>query len=560
VEVFGTHLGSKQVTSDPIILHDVLNLYQGEFLNGFYVRKAPVFEEWALLQRTQLHKQVIDGLRLLANHYLEEADYEAGLTITERLLSLEPWDEQAHRLQMMLLALSGQRTTALAQYATCQQLLAEEYGMDPLAETKQLYKKIKDGTFVAQESWPHQSSVMINWDAIPTRVPLHGRQSELQTLEKWLIVEGCQLVGLFGFGGQGKSTLVGQLVDSLANFAPSPLMADLVPHAASIPTLVQRRREGHAVISPNGTKPLHFERIIWYSLVSPPPLRQLLDYVLDSLLPPSHQKPATQSEQLATLLACLRQQRCLLVLDHVEQLMQNGQRAGRYQPAYEAYREFLRWVGENQHNSCFILISRQEPEEFTRLARNHSAVRALQLGGISVEAGVKMLREAGLQGEEALLASLVERYAGHPLGLKQIIETSQELQIDELDFFLEPLIFDELRDVLDEYFSALSAKEHEMLRTLAMLGEPVKVTSFYKSFAPSDSKAAYLSAQRSLRRRSLLTIEEGLMSLPKIISAYISQQLDETKRIDISPSHSNRARRSRKRVMVGDESMLVKSG
>lgn len=510
VEVFGTHVGSKQVTSDPLMLHEVLNLYQGEFLSGFYVRKAPTFEDWALLQRRQLDKQVIDGLHRLANHYLEQADYETGLTITGRLLSLQSWDEQAHRLQMKFLALSGQRTAALAQYAICQQGLAEEYGTAPLPETRVLYEKIKDGTFAAQASLPYQSSVMINWDAIPTRVPLHGRQSELETLTNWLTVEGCQVVGLFGFGGQGKSTLVAQLVDNLVHSPTSPLVANRVPHSAS-------------VMSPNGNKPQHFERIIWYSLVSPPPLPELLAYFLDSLLPKGSHKPTTLSEQLATLLGCLRQQRSLLVLDHLEAVMQDGQRAGRYQPTFEPYSELLHWLGKNKHNSCLILMSRQEPEHFTRLVRDHQPVRAFYLGGLSVTGGVKMLREAGLQGEETLLASLVEHYAGHPLALRLLIETSQEFEVDELEFFLEPLIFDELRDVLDEALSTLSAKENDILSQLAMLGEPVEALSFCKRFAPSQSKAAYLSAQRSLRRRSLLTIEQGVMSLTKIISAYMTQ-------------------------------------
>ncbi len=69
-EVFGSHVTKNKLISDPMMLREMLNLYQGDFLAGFYVRKAPVFEEWALLQRELLQKQAVDGLYFLANHYL----------------------------------------------------------------------------------------------------------------------------------------------------------------------------------------------------------------------------------------------------------------------------------------------------------------------------------------------------------------------------------------------------------------------------------------------------------------------------------------------------------
>jgi DNA-binding SARP family transcriptional activator len=46
---------------------------------------------------------------------------------------------------MRLLAGSGQRGAALAQYETCRRVLAEELGVEPGPETTALYERIRDG-------------------------------------------------------------------------------------------------------------------------------------------------------------------------------------------------------------------------------------------------------------------------------------------------------------------------------------------------------------------------------------------------------------------------------
>ena len=70
-------------------------------------------------------------------------DYDAGLTHTQRLLTLDPWHETAHQHRMMLLARSGRRSAALVQYDTCRRLLADELGVQPMAETTELYARIR---------------------------------------------------------------------------------------------------------------------------------------------------------------------------------------------------------------------------------------------------------------------------------------------------------------------------------------------------------------------------------------------------------------------------------
>jgi DNA-binding SARP family transcriptional activator len=131
-------------------LAHAVDLYRGDFLEGLYVRQALAFEEWMLAQRARLRALALQALHMLAAQYAGqgEAGRAAGIEMTTRLLALEPWREEAHRQLMALLARSGQRGTALAQYEACRQALAEELGVKPGEETKRLYEQIRDGTLI----------------------------------------------------------------------------------------------------------------------------------------------------------------------------------------------------------------------------------------------------------------------------------------------------------------------------------------------------------------------------------------------------------------------------
>ncbi|RMF27061.1 MAG: hypothetical protein D6759_18385, partial [Chloroflexi bacterium] len=81
-------------------LRKAMDLYRGDFLEGFHVRGAPAFEEWLVLERERLQAQARLALHALAAHYVSQGEYTAALHYTTRLLALDPWREEVHR-QMM---------------------------------------------------------------------------------------------------------------------------------------------------------------------------------------------------------------------------------------------------------------------------------------------------------------------------------------------------------------------------------------------------------------------------------------------------------------------------
>ena len=176
-------------------LRQAVGLYRGDFLEGFYVKNALEFEEWALGQRECLRELMLQALRRLTEQSSRlEADPAVALEYCRRWLGLEPWQEAAHRQMMLLLTRSGQRDAALAHYEICRQVLAEELGVEPTPETTTLYERLK----AAGRPLPHN---------LAPPATFVGRERELSRLRTRLGQADCRLLTLVGPGGIGKTRL-----------------------------------------------------------------------------------------------------------------------------------------------------------------------------------------------------------------------------------------------------------------------------------------------------------------------------------------------------------------
>ncbi len=116
-----------------------IELYQDHFLTSLNLPDSAAFEQWAVVIQEHLQGQALQALAHLTQHYLALADYERAQAYARRQLAWEPWREQAHRQLMLILAASGQRNAALAQYELCRHSLLEQAGIEPAVKTRALY-------------------------------------------------------------------------------------------------------------------------------------------------------------------------------------------------------------------------------------------------------------------------------------------------------------------------------------------------------------------------------------------------------------------------------------
>jgi len=172
-----------------------LELYRGDFLQGFHLRDARGFSEWQTAQAEHWRQQALAWMQRLVDRYIAYSRYVEAQTWATRILDLDPLDEAAHRQIMLLHARSGQRHAAVRQYQACRQLLQAELGLDPEPATEALYQRIRDMPTQRPHTLP------------PCANTLLGRATELARVYEWLATSPSRLMSIVGPGGSGKTQL-----------------------------------------------------------------------------------------------------------------------------------------------------------------------------------------------------------------------------------------------------------------------------------------------------------------------------------------------------------------
>ncbi|MEH2066129.1 MAG: NB-ARC domain-containing protein [Nostoc sp.] len=330
-----------------------------------------------------------------------------------------------------------------------------------------------------------------DWGQAPGICVFYGRIAQLSQLTQWLIQDKCQLVAILGMGGIGKTALSVKLAKEVQG---------------------------------------NFEYLIWRSLRNAPPVTEMLANLIGFLSDGRETDlPETVDARVTLLINYLRSRRCLLVLDNVETILQSGDRAGHYKPEYEDYGQLLRRVGEETHQSCLVLTSREKPKEFAPLEGEASPVRTLSLVGLGETEGQEILQDKGLFGLQQEWGKLIEKYSGNPLALKLVSEPIRELFAGDIAAFLAEgeIIFGDTRNLLDQQFERLSEIEKEIIYWLAIKRELVSLDELLDDIVRPLPKREVLEALESLRRRSLIEQRTALFTLQSVVMEYMIDRLIE---------------------------------
>ena len=315
--------------------------------------------------------------------------------------------------------------------------------------------------------------------------------SPLTTLENAIAHQNCRLLTITGMTGTGKSAIARNLIPQIQT---------------------------------------QFDRIIWRSLRTSPPLETTLKNLIQFLSnQPEINLPANTDAQLSILIETLRDNRCLIILDDVQQILSIGQLAGHYKPGYENYGTLFKLIGEIPHNSCLILNSWEPPSDILTFTDDNSAVCLLQLTGLG-ETATEILKEKGLLDEE-YWPELIELYQGNPLWLKLVAQTINNLfsgRVSQYLSYQSVFLSDELTPILQQHYQRLSEIEKQAIAQLSNEIEPVSFTQFLAKC--QGSQGELFKAIQSLARRGMvekLSCEtETVFTIPPVLKQYVKMMAE----------------------------------
>ncbi len=324
---------------------------------------------------------------------------------------------------------------------------------------------------------------------IPDLVPFYGRTDELNVLKKWILEEKCRSIVISGTIGIGKTSLARQLLEQIKG---------------------------------------EFDEIVWQSVGCE---RSLVEFIDRNLLPSLSisslpESPLDLEARISLLIEYIRQHRCLIILDDLDRLFSSGELAGNYANEYREYQELFRRLRETNHQSCLLLLSREEPSKLSGI--NNS----LQLAGLS-EAGKEVFRDNGLTDEDKW-DEAIEYMGGNPSYLTAVSFAVNQLfggRISEFCKYPELFLTEEVRSSLTCQFDRLSEPEKEVMKAVAnglpsaIAIEPTPVNMCQLIELLKTSPLDISNPILSLRRRGLIyrleTDNSILFSIQPIVRQFI---------------------------------------
>uniref|UniRef100_UPI00286C689F NACHT domain-containing protein n=1 Tax=Chamaesiphon sp. OTE_75_metabat_556 TaxID=2964692 RepID=UPI00286C689F len=277
-----------------------------------------------------------------------------------------------------------------------------------------------------------RSRLDIDWGEAPDVSVFYGRAAELTKLTTWVNENRCKLVILLGMGGIGKTALVTKLAHQLQPY---------------------------------------FTKIVWRSLRNAPPLASFIPELIEILSDRSKIVPPTLaiSTQISHLLEYLRQERCLLILDNAETIIQVQSNADGHQPN-PGYAELFERIGASSHQSCLLVTSREKPAVIMPLEGEKLAVRTLTIAGLNRSESEALFDAKGLSASSPDRERLQTLYSGNPLALNIVATSIYDLFDGSIDKFLdaEVSMFSSIQQLLDQQFNRLAPTEQAVMYCLAI--------------------------------------------------------------------------------------------
>ncbi|HEY9849640.1 MAG TPA: tetratricopeptide repeat protein [Leptolyngbyaceae cyanobacterium] len=264
-----------------------------------------------------------------------------------------------------------------------------------------------------------------------------GRKKEIEELQTWLADPNIKTIGIQGLGGIGKSSLAAYLYQK-SSFAAK----------------------------------------YWADVSQKPDFAAFAEKTI-AALGGSVTQTGDTTQLINNLLKCLRQQRCLLVIDNLETLLNEA----REFPDSAYQQLFSRWL--QQGDTSTLLLTTQEQPKLLQAKMN-----CYLLAGMTPSDGAELLQKLEIQGTVEELVAFAASVDGHPLTLQLVAGflrqycDSQLSGVAELGLQQFDLVYHQaegvhrdkedarLEWILEQHLQRLSEEQQNFLVNLSVYRQP----------------------------------------------------------------------------------------
>jgi DNA-binding SARP family transcriptional activator/predicted ATPase len=188
---------------------DGIDLYCGDFLSGFILKDAQLLEEWIVGQRDYFKELYSSRLKKLIISLLSTKDNREAKHYIKCLIKIDEYNERSYRILMKFYEKEGAFNKAFEVYHKLTEKLVKELGIQPDAETRQLYQRIQCRKAEGKVQRTNSNSELF-----------FGRERELNRLrfriQSFIAGAKSSFVALNGEQGVGKTALMGRLFNSVS--------------------------------------------------------------------------------------------------------------------------------------------------------------------------------------------------------------------------------------------------------------------------------------------------------------------------------------------------------
>ena len=135
------------------------NLYRGNFLESFIIKKCFDFNDWIFFEREKYQRIYFKVLDNLLNRYSKNEDFQNSIELLNEMIKINPLNEDLYEQLIRNYLKIGDRNRAMHVYKKCISTLREELNISPKESFKLLYNEICDNSGIQKKRIKLESKI-----------------------------------------------------------------------------------------------------------------------------------------------------------------------------------------------------------------------------------------------------------------------------------------------------------------------------------------------------------------------------------------------------------------